>query len=77
MLCSMEATKLFSILGGPTKIAKICGISVPSVSMWQRTGVPQDRLIYLAAEIEKVTEGEITRQKLFPETYKFIWPELH
>lgn len=72
----MKATELFQILGGPTQIAKLCGISVPSVSMWRNTGVPVNRLIYLAAEIEKATKGEITRKSLFPHTYEKIWPEL-
>jgi DNA-binding transcriptional regulator YdaS (Cro superfamily) len=73
----MKATELFSILGGPTKIAKICGISVPSVSMWRNTGVPTNRLVFLAAEIEKATDGVITRKSLFPENYNTIWPELN
>ena len=73
----MDAYELDKILGGPTKIAKLCNISVPSVSMWKRTGVPADRLIFLAAEIEKATEGVVTRKSLFPLTYKNIWPELH
>jgi DNA-binding transcriptional regulator YdaS (Cro superfamily) len=72
----MEAKTLFNILGGPTKIAKLCGISVPSVSMWRNTGVPTDRLIYLAAEIEKSTKGSVSRKMLFPKNYNTIWPEL-
>lgn len=72
----MKAEELDQILGGPTKIAKLCNISVPSVSMWKRTGVPNDRLIFLAAEIEQATEGLVTRKSLFPTTYHTIWPEL-
>ena len=72
----MKAEELDQILGGPTKIAKLCNISVPSVSMWKRTGVPNDRLIFLAAEIEQATEGLVTRKSLFPTTYSQIWPEL-
>ena len=76
MLMYMKATELFNILGGPTKIAKLCGISVPGVSQWRITGVPNDRLIFLAAEIEQATEGLVTRKSLFPTTYHTIWPEL-
>ena len=72
----MKATELFNILGGPTKIAKLCGISVPGVSQWRITGIPNDRLIFLAAEIEKATEGNVSRQMLFPNNWKLIWPEL-
>jgi DNA-binding transcriptional regulator YdaS (Cro superfamily) len=72
----MEAKTLFDILGGPTKIAKLCGISVAGASQWRNTGVPNDRLIFLAAEIEKATEGNVSRQMLFPHNWKQIWPEL-
>lgn len=72
----MQANELFSILGGPTKIAKLCGISVPAVSQWRTTGVPQDRLVFLAAEIEKQTESKICRKTLFPNQWMQIWPEL-
>ena len=72
----MKANELFHILGGPTKIAKLCGISVPAASQWRITGVPKDRLIFLAAEIERSTKSVITRQMMFPDTYKTIWPEL-
>jgi len=76
MLCCMDAKTLFSILGGPTKIAKLCKISVAACSQWRITGVPNDRLIFLAAEIENATEGLVTRKSLFPTNYKTIWPEL-
>jgi DNA-binding transcriptional regulator YdaS (Cro superfamily) len=73
---TMNASELFSILGGPTKIAKLCNISVPAVSMWRKTGIPAERLIFLAARIEKETEGKISRKHLFPESWQDIWVEL-
>ena len=72
----MEAKTLFNILGGPTQIARLCGISVAGVSQWRNTGIPTDRLIFLAAEIEKATEGNVSRRMLFPYNYNTIWPEL-
>jgi len=30
-------SQIIELLGGPTKIAKICKISVPAVSMWKNS----------------------------------------
>jgi DNA-binding transcriptional regulator YdaS (Cro superfamily) len=72
----MNATAIIRILGGPTRIAKMVGVSVAAVSMWQNSNIPQDKLVMLAAMIEDKTMGAVTRKTLFPETYKLIWPEL-
>jgi hypothetical protein len=44
--------------------------------MWQNGEIPQDKLIVLAATLEKESHGLITRKSLFPNTYRLIWPEL-
>lgn len=72
----MNPVAIISLLGGPTRIAKLCGVSVPAVSMWQNGEIPKDKMIFLAATLEKESHGLITRKSLFPETYKLIWPEL-
>ena len=72
----MNATAIIKLLGGPTRIAKLVGVSVPAVSMWQNGEIPQDKLVILAALLEKESHGLITRKSLFPNTYKLIWPEL-
>ena len=72
----MNPTAIIKLLGGPTRIAKLVGVSVPAVSMWQNGEIPQDKLVILAATLEKESHGLITRKSLFPHSYKFIWPEL-
>lgn len=72
----MNATAIIKLLGGPTRISKLVGVSVPAVSMWQKSEIPIDKLVILAATLEKESHGLITRKTLFPESYKLIWPEL-
>jgi DNA-binding transcriptional regulator YdaS (Cro superfamily) len=72
----MNATAIIKLLGGPTRIAKMVGVSVPAVSMWQNGEIPHDKLIFLAATLEKESHGLVSRKSLFPQTYKLIWPEL-
>ncbi len=72
----MNATALIKLLGGPTRISKLVGVSVPAVSMWQKTEIPIDKMVILAATLEKESHGLITRKTLFPNSYKLIWPEL-
>jgi DNA-binding transcriptional regulator YdaS (Cro superfamily) len=73
----MNATTIIKLLGGPTRIAKLVGVSVPAVSMWQNNEIPMDKLVILAATLEKESHGLITRKNLFPKNYQLIWPELN
>ena len=72
----MNATAIIKLLGGCTKVANMVGVSVAAVSMWQNSEVPQDKLMFLAAELEKQSHGLVTRKQLFPKTWHLIWPEL-
>jgi hypothetical protein len=72
----MNATAIIKLLGGPTRISKLVGTSVAAVSMWQNSNIPSDKLMFLAATLEKESNGLVTRKNLFPATYKIIWPEL-
>lgn len=72
----MNATAIIKLLGGPTRISKLVGTSVAAVSMWQNSQIPHDKLVVLAATLEKESHGLITRKSLFPKNYKLIWPEL-
>jgi hypothetical protein len=76
MPTTINATAIIKLLGGCTRVSKIVGVSVPAVSMWQNGDIPQDKLIVLAATLEKESHGLITRKLLFPNTYRLIWPEL-
>ena len=68
--------QIIGLLGGPTRIAKLCNISVPAVSMWKNTGIPADKWVYLGATLEKESRGLVSRKDLFPDNYRLIWPEL-
>jgi DNA-binding transcriptional regulator YdaS (Cro superfamily) len=72
----MNATAIIKLLGGCTRVSKMVGVSVPAVSMWQNGEIPMDKLVMLAATLEKESHGLITRKSLFPNTYRLIWPEL-
>jgi hypothetical protein len=72
----ITATAMIRLLGGPTRVSKMVNVSVPAVSMWQNGDIPYDKLVILAATLEKESHGLITRQNLFPKNYKLIWPEL-
>jgi len=72
----MNPTAIIKLLGGCTKVANLVGVSVPAVSMWQNGEIPMDKLVMLAATLEKESHGLITRKSLFPHNHKLIWPEL-
>jgi DNA-binding transcriptional regulator YdaS (Cro superfamily) len=72
----MTNSEIIDTLGGTTKVAKMCMVSPPAASMWRRTGIPPDRMIFLAAQLEKATNGQVTRKMLFPDTWQNIWIEL-
>jgi len=72
----LSSIALIKLLGGPTRISKLVGTSVAAVSMWQNGNIPYDKLVILAATLEKESHGLVTRKNLFPNNYKLIWPEL-
>ena len=72
----MTDSQIIDILGGVTAVAKRLRISPPAVCGWRKYGIPTDKKMFLAAEIEKFTEKKLCRKKLFPEDWKMIWPEL-
>jgi hypothetical protein len=72
----ITATAMIRLLGGCTRVSKMVNVSVPAVSMWQNGEIPYDKLVILAATLEKESHGLVTRKNLFPNNYKLIWPEL-
>ena len=72
----ITATAMIRLLGGPTRVSKLVNVSVPAVSMWQNGDIPYDKLMILAATLEKESHGLVTRKNLFPNNYRLIWPEL-
>jgi hypothetical protein len=43
----MNATELIQRLGGATKTAVLCEVSVQAVSQWRKNGVPKAQLRFL------------------------------
>ena len=72
----MNDSQIIDLLGGPTAIAKQLNISPPAVCVWRRNGIPLDKRVYLAAEIEKQSDGKLTRKLKFPANWRYIWPEI-
>lgn len=72
----MKSHELIAALGGITATARILGIKPPSVAGWVKDGIPEGRLIQLAATLEVKTGGEFSRKKQWPDTFQTIWPEL-
>lgn len=72
----MTDSQIIDLLGGPTTIAKKLRISAPAVCVWRKTGIPEDKRMFLAAEIERQTNGKLTRQVMFPQDWATVWPEL-
>lgn len=72
----MTDSQIIDLLGGPTAIAKQLSISPPAVCVWRKNGIPVDKKVYLAAEIEKQTEGKLSRKSMFPANWRYIWPEI-
>ena len=69
-------SEIIQLLGGPTSVARCLGIKPPSVQGWLDTGIPEGRLIELAAQIEVKSNGRFTRISRWPDRYTAIWPEL-
>jgi DNA-binding transcriptional regulator YdaS (Cro superfamily) len=59
--------------GGRDAIAKALGVSVAAVGNWKlRRAVP----VEFCAQVERLTQGGLTRRQLRPEDWHLIWPEL-
>lgn len=62
------------ICGGPSKLATILGVSAQAVCFWRdgKRNLP----VELMTQIERATDGRVTRQQLRPDDWQRIWPEL-
>lgn len=58
--------KAIEHVGGVSALAGRLGVSYQAVQQWERAGrVPAER----ALEVERATNGEVTRQQLRPDLY--------
>lgn len=60
--------------GRSLAVAHALGVTPPVVSDWVtgKKGVPLERCV----QIERATNGEVTRRELRPDDWQNIWPEL-
>jgi DNA-binding transcriptional regulator YdaS (Cro superfamily) len=72
----MENNEIINLLGGTSKVSKLCSVSPAAVCQWRKNGIPKDRLIFVAALIERLSEGKYTRKQMFPDSWQDIWIEL-
>jgi DNA-binding transcriptional regulator YdaS (Cro superfamily) len=76
MTLKLTENAMLDLLGGTAKVAKMCKCDNATVSSWRKRGIPHGQLLFLAARIEKESNGLVTRQDLFPNNYFLIWPEM-
>ena len=72
----LNDAQMIDLLGGTKKVADIFRIAPAAVTQWRSNGIPMERLVVLAAELEKQSHGLLTRKDMFPRLALFIWPEL-
>lgn len=72
----MNTEQIIGLLGGNLKVGALLGVSPQAVASWRKKGIPLHRLVILAVEIEKATNGKITRKDICPDIWASIWPEL-
>jgi len=74
----MEYTdkEIIEMLGGTSRVSRLCKVSPSAVSLWMTRGIPALQMMYLGATLEKESCGLVTRKDLFPDTWQLVWPEL-
>ncbi len=66
--------KAVELLGGPTKVAALLGVTTQAVCFW-RDGERKFPIEHCAT-VEQATSGVVTRRDLRPDDWAAIWPEL-
>ena len=69
-----EIAKAIEIAGGPAALARRLNVTTQAVCFWRdgKRKLPE----VLGASVETATGGQVTRQSLWPDTWRAIWPEL-
>lgn len=74
---NVNVNEVINLLGGTGKVAQFLGVTAASISQWRsRHHIPEGQLMRIAARVERVSEGRISRRALFPDEWERIWPEL-
>lgn len=75
-MSELSAREIVDLLGGVTAVARMVNVRPPSVSGWMVDGIPEGRLIELAAEIERRDPARFSRRARWPDRCHLIWPDL-
>ena len=67
---------MIDLLGGNSKVARMCRVNPSAVIYWRKHGIPHGHLLFLAARLEKASNGLVSRKDLFPSSWMLVWPEL-
>jgi DNA-binding transcriptional regulator YdaS (Cro superfamily) len=70
----MNTTEIIKCFGGTFAIARRCGVTPSAVSQWRNNGMPGDKLVLLASDLEKRSDGKWTRKEI--PNWSQIWPDL-
>lgn len=77
MNLNLTHQQMINLLGGVKAVSKRTGVSVQAVNKWKlQDAIPVDKLMMLAALIEKESHGLVTRQDMFPKSWLWVWPEI-
>ena len=77
MNLNLTQQQMIGLLGGVKAVSRKTGVSVQAVNKWKlQDAIPVDKLMMLAALIEKESNGLVTRQDMFPKSWLWVWPEL-
>ena len=77
MNLNLTHQQMIGLLGGVKAVSRKTGVSVQAVNKWKlQDAIPVDKLMMLAALIEKESHGLVTRQDMFPKSWMWVWPEI-
>jgi DNA-binding transcriptional regulator YdaS (Cro superfamily) len=71
---SNAITRAAAILGSQVRLARLLGVTPPTVNQWVKGKRPVP--IAKCVAIERATAGAVTRQELRPGDWQHIWPGL-
>jgi len=71
----MNTTEIIDTLGGTYAIARMCGVTPSAVTQWRSNGIPEGKLILVACELEKRSNGKFSRKEI--PRWDQIWADLH
>ena len=49
-----DPNSIIDLIGGTTKVARICEVEPQAVSQWRKTGIPNARLMFLKLKRPKI-----------------------